>query len=92
MPQAWAAAAIFRLVAILCGIHTAGTAKVIYINPDLPDWLPDLTLKNLRAGKGAAELRLRRDEVDIISNTTGFEVVHGRIPRPPLNEIPLART
>ena len=92
VPQAWAAASIFRLVAILCGIHTAGTAKVIYINPDLPDWLPDLTLKNLRAGKGAVELRLRRDEVDVVGNTTGFEIVHGRMPRPPLNETPLART
>src|SRR6266700_2160386 len=91
VPQAWAAASIFRLVAILCGIHTAGTAKVIYINPDLPDWLPDLTLKNLRAGKGAVELRLRRDEVDVVGNTTGFEIVHGRMPRPPLNEHPLAR-
>jgi len=92
VPQAWAAAAIFRLVAILCGIHTAGNAKVIYVNPDLPDWLPDLTLKNLRAGKGAAQIRLRRDEVDVVSNTTGFEIVHGRLPRAPLNEIPLART
>jgi glycogen debranching enzyme len=92
VPQAWAAASIFRLVAILCGIHTAGNAKVIYINPDLPDWLPDLTLKNLRAGKGAAEIRMRRDEVDVVSNTTGFEIIHGRIPRPPLQETPLART
>jgi hypothetical protein len=49
-------------------------------------------LKNLRAGKGAAEIRLRRDEVDIVSNTTGFQIVHGRMPRPPLNETPLART
>jgi hypothetical protein len=35
---------------------------------------------------------LKRDEVDVISNTTGFEIVHGRIPRPPLKETPLART
>ena len=81
-----------RLVAILCGIHTAGNAKVIYVNPDLPDWLPDLTLKNLRAGKGSAQLRMKRDEVEVLSNTTGFEIVHGRLPRPPLTETPLART
>ena len=92
VPQAWSAAAVFRLIAILCGIHTAGQSRTIYINPDLPDWLPDLTLKNLRAGKGAAELRLRRDQVEVVTNTTGFEIVHGRIPRPPLKETPLART
>ena len=92
VPQAWSAAAVFRLIAILCGIHTAGQSRTIYINPDLPDWLPDLTLKNLRAGKGAAELRLKRDQVEVVTNTTGFEIVHGRIPRPPLQETPLART
>jgi glycogen debranching enzyme len=92
VPQAWAAASIFRLVAILCGIHTSGTSRTIYVNPDLPDWLPALTLHNLRAGKGAVELRLKRDRVEVGKNTTGFEIKHGRIPRPPLVETPLART
>ncbi len=92
VPQAWSAAAVFRLIAVLCGIHTVGLTKTIYVNPDLPDWLPDLTLKNLRAGSGAAELRLRRDQVEVVSNTTGFQIVHGPLPRPPLKQTPLART
>ncbi|HVH64401.1 MAG TPA: glycogen debranching N-terminal domain-containing protein [Candidatus Acidoferrum sp.] len=92
VPQAWAAASVFRLIAILCGIHTTGQSRTIYVNPDLPEWLPDLTLKNLRAGKGAAELRLKRDQVEVVSNTTGFQIVHGPLPRPPVSETPLART
>src|SRR5205807_412879 len=32
-----------------------------------------------------------RDRVELLKNTTGFEVVHGRVPRPPLIETPLAR-
>jgi glycogen debranching enzyme len=92
VPQAWSAAAVFRLIAILCGIHTVGTTRTIYVNPDLPDWLPDVTLKNLRAGNGATELRLRRDQVEVVSNNTGFQIVHGPLPRPPLVETPLART
>jgi hypothetical protein len=91
VPQAWAAASVFRLVAILCGIHTVGTSRKIYVNPDLPDWLPELTLRNLRAGKGAVDLHLHRDAVDVLKNATGFEVVHGRVPRPPMIEAPLAR-
>ena len=63
----------------------------VYVNPDLPEWLPTLTLRNLRAGRGALELRLERDRVEVLKNTTGFEVVHGRVPRPPLVETPLAR-
>jgi len=91
VPQAWSAASIFRLIAILCGIHTVGKTRTIYVNPDLPDWLPDVTLKNLRAGKGATELRLRRDQVEVVSNTTGFQIVHGPLPRAPLTGT-LART
>ncbi len=92
VPQAWAAAAVFRLVAILCGIHTVGRTRTMYVNPDLPDWLPSLTLRNLRAGHGAVELRLERDQVQAVGNTTGFKVVHGRLPRPALVEAPLARS
>ena len=92
VPQAWAAAAVFRLVAILCGIHTDGRTRTMYINPDLPDWLPSLTLRNLRAGRGAMELHLERDRVQVVGNTTGFKVVHGRLPRPALVEAPLTRS
>ena len=91
VPQAWAAAAVFRLVAILCGIHTVGRTRTMYVNPDLPDWLPALTLRNLRAGNGAMELHLERDRVQAVGNTTGFKVVHGQLPRPALVEAPLAR-
>jgi len=91
VPQAWAAAAVFRLVAILSGIHTVGRTRTMYVNPDLPDWLPSLTLRNLRAGRGAMELHLERDRVQVVGNTTGFKVVHGRLPRPALEEAPLAR-
>jgi hypothetical protein len=61
-----------------------GSRRRVYVNPDLPDWLPSITLRNLRAGKGAMDLRMERDRVDVLANTTGFEVVHGRVPRPAL--------
>jgi glycogen debranching enzyme len=90
VPQAWAAAAVFRLVAMLCGIHTVGRTRTIYVNPQLPDWLPSLTLRNLRAGRGSLELRIQRDHVQVHDNTTGFKVVHGRLPRPALPDAPVA--
>src|SRR6186997_666811 len=78
VPQAWAAGAIFRLVAILCGIHAtfeAGEPK-LYVNPALPDWLPEITLHNLRVGNGALEIHCRDGAVDVLSNTSGFTVMH----------------
>jgi glycogen debranching enzyme len=84
VPQAWAAGSIFRLLAILCGIHAASdsSGSRLYVNPALPDWLPEVTIHDLRAGDGVAALRFHGDEVDVLSNSTGFEVVHQRPPRP----------
>ena len=84
VPQAWAAGSIFRLIAILCGIHatTDRTGSRLYVDPALPDWLPELTIGNLRAGNGAAAIRFHGTDVEVLSNTTGFEVIHQVAPRP----------
>ncbi|MGK2849914.1 MAG: amylo-alpha-1,6-glucosidase [Candidatus Limnocylindrales bacterium] len=83
VPQAWAAGAIFRLIAILCGIHaaTGPAGSRLYVDPMLPDWLPELTIRNLRAGSGTAAIRFRGSDVDVLANTTGFEIVHATPPR-----------
>lgn len=86
VPQAWAAASVFRLVAILCGIHSLGSKRTIYVNPILPDWLPSITLRNLRAGKGATDLLLEHDRLEVLSNTTGFRIIQGPVPRPQMAE------
>jgi glycogen debranching enzyme len=88
VPQAWAAAAVFRFVAILSGIHALGSHRTIYVNPNLPDWLPRITIRNLRAGKGAADILLEHDRLEVLSNSTGFKIIQGRVPRP---EMPRGR-
>ena len=50
-------------------------------NPALPSWLPDLTIHNLRAGTGALSIGFRDGTVDVLANTSGFEVIHGPAPR-----------
>ena len=83
VPQAWAASAILRLVAVMCGIHARSDASGsrIYLDPALPDWLPSITLRDLRAGRGALSVAFDHGEVRVLDNTTGFEVVHGAPPR-----------
>ncbi|MFL5715393.1 MAG: glycogen debranching N-terminal domain-containing protein [Chloroflexota bacterium] len=84
VPQAWAAGAIFRLIAILCGIHAATDASGsrLYVHPALPDWLPELTLRGLRAGRGALSLRFHGTQAEVLTNTSGFDVVKAEPPRP----------
>jgi glycogen debranching enzyme len=92
VPQAWAAGSIFRLIAVLCGIHatTDPTGSRLYVDPALPDWLPELTIHKLRAGSGTASLRFHDSQVEVLSNTTAFEVIHGVPPRPAPWDEPVA--
>jgi glycogen debranching enzyme len=84
VPQAWAAGSIFRFVAILSGIHalTDGDGSRIFVNPALPAWMPELTIRNLRAGRGSLDLHLQDGTMEVLTNTTGFDVIHGPAPRP----------
>ncbi|HET7026350.1 MAG TPA: glycogen debranching N-terminal domain-containing protein [Candidatus Limnocylindrales bacterium] len=76
VPQAWAAGAVIRLIAVLAGVHarTDTRGSRLTVEPALPAWLPDLTLHNLRAGAGAVSLRITDGTVEVLANTTGFEV------------------
>lgn len=85
VPQAWAAASVFRLVAVLCGIHARALpdgSRELFVNPALPAWLPELTITNLRAGKGSMNLWFREGTVQALENSTGYDVVHAPAPRP----------
>lgn len=93
VPQAWAASAVFRLIAVLCGIDARSDREGfrIYVDPALPDWLPELTIHNLRAGRGSVTLRFADGEVDVVSNTTGFRIDHEPAPHDsPFGDHPMA--
>jgi glycogen debranching enzyme len=84
VPQAWAAGSILRLIAVLCGIHATSDqdGSRLYVNPALPEWLPEVTIRNLRAGRGSIDLAVRDGTVEVLSNSSAFEVIHGPAPRP----------
>jgi glycogen debranching enzyme len=84
VPQAWAAGSVFRFVAILCGLHATMDANdpKLYVNPALPAWLPEISIRNLRLGTGSLAIHLVDGAVDVLSNTSGYRVVHGPAPGP----------
>lgn len=84
-PQAWAAGSVFRLVAVLCGIHARVAPdgqRELYVNPALPEWLPEITITHLRAGRGAIDLHFRDGEVEELRNTTSYRLIRAQAPRP----------
>jgi hypothetical protein len=61
------------LQAIL-GIYPYAPLKMLLVDPQLPDWLPEITLENLRIGAAAADIRFYREE----SGRSSFEVLDKR--------------
>jgi glycogen debranching enzyme len=73
VPQAWAAGSIFHLLRALLGISADAPNRRLYVDPALPDWLPDVSLRNLRVGKTRVDLRFwregRRTRWDVLRQT-----------------------
>src|SRR5499433_2613575 len=61
VPQAWAAGSVFHLLRANLGLDADAHANTLYVDPVLPKWLPDITVSNLRVGRGMATLRFWRE-------------------------------
>jgi glycogen debranching enzyme len=72
VPQAWAAGSVFAMLQMLVGFQPDAPEGKLYIDPILPDWLPELVLKDLRVGRRIFNLRFWRDGAE-----TRFEVLKG---------------
>jgi hypothetical protein len=71
-PQAWAAGSCFSLLQALIGFQPNAPKNRLYIDPMLPDWLPDLELRDLRVNGGVFDLKLWRE-----GERTAWEVTRG---------------
>ena len=72
VPQAWAAGSVFSLLQAILGLQPDAPHGVLYVDPALPTWLPDLTLSDLRVGEQVFDLRFWR-----AGEETHFDVVTG---------------
>jgi glycogen debranching enzyme len=59
-PQGWSASAMVGLIQAMLGLWSYGPGNVLIIDPVLPAWLPDLTVRDLRIGAGRVSIRFRR--------------------------------
>lgn len=61
LPQAWAAGCVFHLIQAMLGLQANAPAGQLYVDPVLPDWLPEVELRGLRVGAARLALRFWRD-------------------------------
>ena len=73
VPQAWAAATPFMLLQAMLGLQQDAPRGKLYVDPALPDWLPDVTLTDLRLGRQRFDIRFWREGKD-----TNFKVLNGK--------------
>ena len=72
VPQAWAAGSCFALLQAMLGIQSDAPNDTLYVDPNLPEWLPDITLLDLRLGHRHLDIRFQRD-----GGKTVWEVLRG---------------
>lgn len=71
-PQAWSASTPIVLVQALLGIR-AQAGHTLWLDPCLPEWLPELRLHGLRVGSAAVDVHFLRDA----DGKTHFDVLDG---------------
>lgn len=82
VPQAWASGSVFMLLRAILGIEPDGLERVLHLDPALPDWLPELVLREFLVLGGRLDLRFWRDgeetRVEVLRNESAVQVVVGR--------------
>jgi glycogen debranching enzyme len=61
-PQAWSASAIVVWIEALLGLKPFAPKRVLFVDPALPEWLPELRLRGLRVGQATVDLRFWRGD------------------------------
>jgi glycogen debranching enzyme len=61
IPQAWATGSIFHMLRTMLGLRADAPNKRLYVNPTLPEWLPDIELRHLQVGPCLLDIRFWRE-------------------------------
>ena len=61
VPQAWAAGSIFHLLQAILGLQADAPNHKLYVDPQLPKWLPDVTLTNLTVGDAVLNIKFWKE-------------------------------
>jgi len=59
-PQAWSATTPYTLLQALLGLQPYAPLKMLFIDPQLPPWLPEITLSRMRVAEAVVSLRFFR--------------------------------
>jgi glycogen debranching enzyme len=58
--QAWSSSSVFSHLQAMLGLYPYAPLKMLVLDPHLPEWLPEITLRDLRVGKASVTIHFRR--------------------------------
>jgi len=61
IPQAWASGSVFQMLQTILGLRAEAPHKRLYVNPTLPEWLPELQIQRLEVGPCSIDLHFWRE-------------------------------
>jgi len=79
VPQAWSSGAIVHLVTTLLGLVADAQDGVLRLHPALPEWMSEVTLRQLRVGGSSVDFRVARQpdgghRVEVLAGGDGLRV------------------
>lgn len=59
-PQAWSASTIWCFVQSILGLYPYAPLNLLLVDPHLPEWLPEIAVRNLHVGAAVIDVRFYR--------------------------------
>ena len=72
-PQAWSSSSLFSIMQAMLGVYPFAPMNLLLLDPHLPDWLPEITMRNLHVGRAVTSIRFYRK-----GKETHFDVLDKR--------------
>ena len=60
-PQAWSASSVLNVMRAILGLFPYAAANLLILDPHLPEWLPEITLENMRVGNARVSIKFERN-------------------------------
>ena len=79
-PQAWSASTVFSLVQAMLGLYPYAPLDLLIVDPHLPDWLPEYTVRDLRVGNARVTIRFRGKKWDVLEKEGKLHVIQQPMP------------
>jgi glycogen debranching enzyme len=79
--QAWNQSALVLVMHAMLGLQPVASLKLLAVDPLLPPWLPEVTVRGLRVGQATATIRFARDasgrsHAEIVEKRGSLRLVH----------------